>query len=146
MDATLMTVVVAVTGLVLIGLLGAMQLAAVLRPRAAWTVKTVYGGDPDATDPTAYFAFNQGLAWADVLLWVPFQIAGSIGMLLGHEWGFLLALAASVPYIYTAVPIFIWDRDLGFRGTGFTYWVVIWAMWPAFGIVQGAYVLFRLLG
>ena len=101
---------------------------------------------PDGTDPTAYFAFNQGLAWADVLLWVPLQVAGAVGMLLGQEWGFLLALAASVPYVYTAIPIFIWDRDLGFRGKGFTYWVVIWAMWPAFGALQGVYVLVRLLG
>jgi len=146
MDATLVTAIVAVTGLVLIGLLGAMQLAAVLRPRAAWTVKNVYGGDPDATDPTAYFAFNQGLAWADVLLWVPLQVAGSIGMLLGQEWGFLLALAASVPYVYAAVPMFVWDRDLGFRGSGFSYWFVIWGMWPLFGLVQGAYALAWLLG
>jgi hypothetical protein len=146
MDVTIATWAVAITGLVLIGLLGALQLAAVVRPRAAWTVRTVYGGDPDATDPTAYFAFNQGLAWADVLLWVPLQVAGSIGMLLGQEWGFLLALAASAPYVYTAIPIFVWDRDLGFRGSGFSYWVVIWGMWPAFGIVQGVYLFARLLG
>ena len=146
MEVTLATWVVAITGLVLIGLLGALQLAAVLRPRADWTVRTVYGGDPDSTDRTAYFAFNQGFAWADVLVWAPLQIAGSIGMLLGREWGFLLALAASLPYVYTAIPMFVWDRDLGFRGTGFSYWVVIWGMWPAFGALQGVYVLVRLLG
>ena len=146
MDVTPMTWLVAVAGLVLIGMLGALQSAAVLRPRAEWTVRTVYGGDPDSTDPTAYFAFNQGLAWADALFWVPLQVVGSIGMLLGQEWGFLLALAASVPYVYTAIPIFIWDRDLGFRGKGFTYWVVIWAMWPAFGALQGIYALVRLMG
>lgn len=146
MEVTIVTVGIAIAGLVLIGLLGLLQLAAVVRPRAAWTVKTVYGGDPAATDATAYFAFNQGFAWADVLVWVPLQIAGSVGMLLGQEWGFLLALAASVPYIYSAAPMFIWDRDLGFRGQGFTYWVVVWGMWPAFGLVQGVYVLGRLLG
>ena len=146
MEVTVATRVIAVAGLVLIGLLGALQLVAVVRPRASWTIENVYGGSPEATDPKAYFAFSQGLAWADVVYWVPLQIIGSIGMLLGQEWGFLLALAASVPYIYTAIPIFIWDRDLGFRGKGFTYWVVIWAMWPAFGALQGVYVLVRLLG
>ena len=67
-------------------------------------------------------------------------------MLLGHEWGFLLALAASIPYIYTAITVFIWDRDLGFRKPTVMYWVVIWAMWPAFGLVQGVYTFLRLLG
>ena len=143
MDVTAATWVVALTGLALIGLLGAVQLAAILRPRDEWTVRTVYGGTPDSTDPKAYFAFNQGLAWADVVLWVPLQIAGGIGMLLGQEWGFLLALAASVPWVYSAFPLFIWDRDLGFRKG---YWIVTWGMWPAFGILQGAYVLVRLLG
>lgn len=145
MDVTVLTWVVAIAGLVLIGLLASLELVAILRPRAPWTVETVYGGDPDSTDPKAYFAFNQGFAWADVLLWAPLQIIGSIGMLLGQEWGFVLALAASVPYIYSAIPIFVWDRDMGFRKDGFTYWVVIWGMWPAFGVIQGIYAFVRLV-
>ena len=142
MDVTLATWVVAVGGLVLIGLLGAVQLAAIVRPRAQWTVETVYGGSPDTTDPKAYFAFNQGLAWADAAFWLPFQVVGSIGMLLGQQWGFLLALAASVPYVYSAFPLFIWDRDMGFRGR---FWFVAWVIWPAFGVLQGVYVFARLV-
>ncbi len=94
-----MTWVVALAGLALIGLLAALQLVAVVRPRSDWTIENVYGGSPDRTDPKAYFAFNQGSAWADPFFWAPLQIAGSIGMLLGHRWGFLLALAASVPFL-----------------------------------------------
>lgn len=145
MDVTLATWVVAVAGLLLMALLGGLQLIAVVKPRSEWTIENVYGGDPTGTDPRAFFAFNQGYAWADALFWAPLQIAGSIGMLLGHRWGFLLALMASVPFWYTAVPIFIWDRDMGFRRNTFGYWVVIWGMWPAYGIVAGAYCLVRLL-
>jgi hypothetical protein len=145
MDVTLATWIVAVAGLLLMALLGGLQLIAVVNPRSEWTIENVYGGDPTGTDPRAYFAFNQGYAWADALFWAPLQIAGSIGMLLGHRWGFLLALMASVPFWYTAVPIFIWDRDMGFRRNTIGYWVVIWGMWPAYGIVAGAYCLVRLL-
>ena len=143
MDVTVLTWIVALAGLVLIGLLSALQLVAVVRPRGAWTIENVYGGDPNATDPKAYFAFNQGFAWADPFFWAPLQVVGSIGMLLGERWGFLLALAASVPFVYTAITIFIWDRDLGFRQPTFTYWVIIWAMWPAFGVLEGVYCFFR---
>ncbi len=145
MDVTLATWVVAVGGLLLMALLGGLQLIAVVKPRSEWTIENVYGGDPTGTDPRAYFAFNQGYAWADALFWAPLQIAGSIGMLLGQRWGFLLALMASVPFWYTAIPIFIWDRDMSFRRSTFGYWVVIWGMWPAYGIVAGAYCLVRLL-
>jgi len=130
----------------LIGLLGAAQLIAVLRPRDGWTIRNVYGGDPSTTDPTAYFAFNQGYAWADAVFWAPIQIAGSIGMLLGQRWGFLLALIASVPFWYTAIPIFIWDRDMGFRENTLTYWVFVWGMFPAYGVLEMVYCLVRLLG
>ena len=145
MEVTAATWVVAIAGLALIILLGGLQLVAVLRPRSAWTIENVYGGSPGTTDPKAYFAFNQGYAWADAIFWAPLQIAGSIGMILGYRWGFLVALVASVPFWYTAIPIFIWDRDLGFRKNTFIYWVVIWGMFPVFGIVEGVYCFVRLL-
>ncbi len=145
MEVTLLTWVVAVAGLLIIGLLGGLQLVATMRPRSEWTIENVYGGTPDATDPAAYFAFNQGYAWADSVFWAPLQVAGSIGMMLGHRWGFLLGLAASVPFWYTAIPIFIWDRDLGFRENTFSYWVIVWGMFPAYGILEGAYTFVRLL-
>ena len=146
MEVTYATWAVALTGLALIGLLSALQAVAVVRPRGRWTMENVYGGDPAETDAKAYFAFNQGFAWADVFLWLPLQVAACVGMLLGHEWGFALALAASVPYLYTAIQFFIWDRDLGFREHTLYYWVVVWGMWPCFGLVQGAYAAWRLLG
>jgi hypothetical protein len=145
MDVTPVTWVVAIAGLALILLLGSFQTVALLRPRAQWTIDNVYGGSPEMTDPKAYFAFNQGHAWADPIFWAPLQIAGSIGMVLGHRWGFLLALMASVPYWYTAILFFIWDRDLGVRKNTVNYWVVIWGMWPVFGVVSGIYCFVRLV-
>ena len=108
-------------------------------------MQNIYGGDPSATDPKAYFAFNQGPAWADLLLWAPLQVAGSVGMLLGEQWGFLLALVASVPFWYSAVPLFIWDRDMGFRKKTVAYWVVTWGMFPAYGVVETGYCMVRFL-
>lgn len=131
MEVTTATLILAIAGLVLILLLGGLQLVAVLRPRATWTITNVYGGTPESTDPIAYFAFNQGYAWADAVFWAPLQIAGSIGMMLGERWGFVVALVASVPFWYTAIPIFIWDRDLGFRKNTLSYWLIVWGVWPA---------------
>jgi hypothetical protein len=146
MEVTAWTWVVAVAGLLITGVLGGLRLVAVLRPRSTWVVENVYGGSPEATDPKAYFAFNQGFAWADAFFWAPLQFAGSVGMLLGQRWGFLLALIASVPFWYSAIPIFHWDRDLGFRRNTFFYWVVVWGLFPAFGVLEGVYCFIRLLG
>ena len=145
MEVTVATWVIALIGFALISLLGALQIVALLRPRARWTIDNVYGGSPDNTDPKAYFAFNRASAWADPFLLAPLQIAGSIGMLAGDRWGFLLALMASVPFWYTAVYFYLWDRDLGYREPTFTYWVIMWGMWPVFGIVEGVYCFIRLI-
>lgn len=145
MEVTFWTWAVALTGLVITGFLGVAQLIAVLSPRSEWTIKHVYGGSPDATDPVAYFAFNQGFARADVFFWLPLQLGGSVGMLLGERWGFLLAMLASVPFWYSAIPFFIWNRELGISRNTFFYWVVIWGMFPAYGLVAGVYCFLRLL-
>lgn len=145
MDVTAATWTIAILGILLMTLLGSMQTVAVLKPRGRWTIDNVYGGNPEATDEVAYFAFNQGYARADVFLWAPLQFLGSIGMLFGQRWGFLLALVASVPYVYTAITIFHWDRDLGFQQRTLMYWLVIWGMWPAFGVLQGIYCFARLV-
>jgi len=145
MEVTALTWIVAIAGLAIISILGALQFVAALRPRDTWVIENIYGGHPEATDPTAYFAFNQGFAWADPFFWAPLQIAGSIGMLLGYHWGFLLALMASVPFWYSAILIFVWDRDLGFRQNTVFYWAIVWGMFPAFGVLEGVYCFVRLL-
>lgn len=145
MEVTAATWIVALAGLVLIALLGSLQTVALLRPRAQWTIDNVYGGSPEDTDPTAYFAFNRATAWADPFLLVPLQVGASVGMLLGERWGFLLGLSASVPFWYTAVFFYFWDRDLGIRRNDVGYWVITWGMWPVFGIVEGIYCFIRLL-
>jgi hypothetical protein len=67
-------------------------------------------------------------------------------MVLGQQWGFLLALAASVPFWYSAILIFVWDRDMGLRRNTFSYWVVVWGVWPIFGALEGLYCFVRLMG
>jgi len=145
MVVTPVTWIVGVAGIILMGLLLILEFIAVIRPRAQWTVVNVYGGSPDATDPRAYFAFNQGFAWADVVFWGPLQIVGSVGMLMGHRWGFLLALIGSVPFWYSAILFFIWDRDMGFRQNTFYYWGFIWGLWPVFGVIEMIYCFTRLI-
>jgi hypothetical protein len=145
MEVTVLTWIVAILGLLIMGILASLQFVAVLRPRTDWTIRNVYGSTPEGTDPKAYFAYNQGQAWADPFFWAPLQVVGSIGMLLGERWGFLLALAASVPYVYTAIPIFIWDRDMGFRENTLFYWLIVWGMFPAYGVLEGVYTFVRLL-
>jgi hypothetical protein len=144
MQVTIATRTVAIVGLLISLLLWSLQFVAVIYPRDQWTIENVYGGTP-GENPEAYFAWNQGAAWADTFFWLPLQIVGSAGMLLGQKWGFLLSLMASVPFCYSAIWVYIWDQSMGFAENTLTYWVVVFSMWPLFGIVEGVYVFVRLL-
>ena len=144
MTVTFWTVLIAAAGALIMTVLATLQTIAVLRPKSKWVVRRVYGGHPNATDPVAYFAYNLGLARADVFLWAPLQFAGSAGMLLGERWGFLLALMASVPYWYSAIPILTWDRRLGYADANLWYWLK-WAVFPVYGLAASAYCFARLI-
>jgi hypothetical protein len=50
-----------------------------------------------------------------------------------------------VPFWYTAITFFIWDRDMGFRKNTFVYWVFVWGMFPAFGVFEMIYCFARLM-
>lgn len=145
MEVTAWTWVVATSGLLIIGLLAGLQLLALIRPRSRWVIENVYGGNPEVTDPAAFFAFYRGFAKADLILWAPLQFSGSIGMLLGQRWGFLLALMASVPFWYSAIPMLSWDRSLGFQRNTVRYWALVWGIFPAYGIFESVYCFMRLL-
>ena len=145
MEATQSTYLVAIAGLLIIGLLMIFQLIALLKPDSEWVKKSVYGGSFENSDPKACFAFYRGFALADVFTWGPLQVIGSIGMLMGEHWGFLIALVGSVPFWYSSIPFFIWDREMGFRKKGFNYWFFTWGMFPLFGVVETLYCLVRLL-
>jgi hypothetical protein len=148
MDVTPLTWTIAITGFVLMALLMALQLIAVVRSRNALTIQNAHGGDTEATDPKACFAFNQGHAYADVFFWGPIQLVGCIGMVLGARWGFLLALLGSVPFWCSAMNLHTYRRQVGFTELepALLSWVVIWGIWPAFGIAQMVYCFGRLLG
>ena len=62
-----------------------------------------------------------------------------------HGVGLSARPRCAVPFWYSAILIFIWDRDMGFRQNTLGYWVVVWGMWPAFGVFEGVYCFVRLL-
>ncbi|MDC1142132.1 hypothetical protein OAU50_03500 [Planctomycetota bacterium] len=144
MELTTNAMVLAIVGTALMTLLFALQLIAVVRPESPWTIKNVFKGDPDTTDRKAYFAFNKGLAWADVIFWGPLQFASCIGILACERWGYVFAMGSAVPFIYTGITLFVWDREMGIRESTTSYWA-LWAVFPVFGAIQFLYCSWRLL-
>ena len=52
MEVTLLNRIVAIAGLALIGVLGSLQMVALLRPHSDWTIDNVHGGQTPTTVET----------------------------------------------------------------------------------------------
>jgi len=124
------TRVIAVFGLLMVAIIFPIQLIVVLKPNSYWISDNLYKGPSNLED--------SGPAWADILLYTPLQIAASIGMLLGHEWGFLLGIACGAVMIYLYIIIFVVKSTLYF-------WVIDWGIWPVFASIESLYAFYRLL-
>ena len=65
------------------------QLLMALRPHSQKTKDLLIGKGEDWRDNT-HLRMSLGTAWADLIVWLPLLVAGSIGVLLGQVWGYAL--------------------------------------------------------
>ena len=90
LQPTLITWILVIFGLVLIFLpMLYAQILMALRPHSQKTKDNIIGKGKDWRDKT-HFRMSYGAAWADVLIWLPLLAAWSIGVVLGHTWGYVL--------------------------------------------------------
>ena len=94
LQPTLITWILVIFGLVLIFLpMLYAQLLMALRPTSRKAKDIIIGKSEDWRD-TTHLHMSYGTAWADVIIWLPLLVTGSIGVLLGHSWGYVLWAAA----------------------------------------------------
>ena len=86
------------------------QVLMVTRPDSQATKDLLIGKGDDWRDKT-HFRSALGYAWADFLVWFPTLLAGSVGILLGHHWGYVLWGASGVISVYINVVFWFSERE-----------------------------------
>ena len=106
---TLTTWVLVIFGLVFVfAILLYGQILMVLRPHSQKTKDLLIGKGEDWRDKT-HFRFSVGGAWADLLFWLPMLLTGSIGVLFGYRWGYVLWAVSGGISAY--ISIILWFTD-----------------------------------
>ena len=109
LQPTPFTWILVVFGLVFIFLLLlSAQLLMVLRPRSQAAKDILIGKGDDWRNET-HFRMSHGAAWADLIIWFPLLVAGSVGVLLGQAWGYALWAASGAISVY--VNIILWFSE-----------------------------------
>ena len=146
MQPTLVTWVLVVFGvLTLVPLIWA-QLSMLIRPDSQETRRLIIGEGEDWRDKT-HIRLALGSAWADWLFLVPLFAAGSIGVLLGQAWGYVLFAAAGACSLYINIILWFTEKEYVYPARGpFRYFTYYWGFFVYWGALALAYSVLRISG
>jgi len=94
-----------------------------------------------------HFRFSLGAAIADWMVLVPLLIAGSIGVMLGTTWGYLLWACAGICSLYINVILYVMEKAYVYPSRGpFAYYTYYWGFFVIWGTLAVVYSALRLSG
>ncbi len=146
MHPTLSTWAIIVFGIVTLTPLVLAQLSILIWPDSERTKELLIGKEEDWRDET-HFKMAVGAAWADWLFFVPLFASGTIGMILGQSWGYVLFGAAGACSLYINVILWFTEKDYVYPSRGpFKYFTYYWGFFVYWGILALTYSVIRIAG
>ncbi len=122
------------------------QISMLIRPDSRGTRNLLIGKGEDWRDRTHY-RFSRGAAWTDWLFFVPLFVAGSIGVLQGESWGFVLFGAAGACSLYINIILWFTEKEYVYPSRGpFRYFTYYWGFFVVWGALALAYSVVRIAG
>ena len=146
MQPTLVTWALIVFGVITLMPLIWAQLSMLVRPDSQETRDLIIGKGGDWRDKT-HFKLALGAAWADWLFFVPLFVAGSIGVLLGQPWGYVLFGAAGSCSLYINIILWFTEKEYVYPSLGpLKYFTYFWGFFVYWGVLALAYSVVRISG
>jgi hypothetical protein len=121
--------------------LAAVYLFFMRSPHSPKSKEGMIGKGEDWRDKT-HFRFALGGAWADWLLHFPLFVSGSVGVLLGEAWGYMLFGAAGAISLYINIILWFVEKEYVYPSRGplkyFTYYWGFFVYWGALALAYSA--------
>ena len=146
MQATLVTWILVILGVITLMPLFWAQVAMLLRPDSQETRNLIIAKGEQWRDKT-HFKVALGGAWADWLFFVPLFVVGSIGMLLSQPWGYVLFGAAGACSLYVNIILWFTEKEYVYPTRGpLKYFTYYWGFFVYWGALALAYSVVRISG
>ena len=121
-----------------------VQALMVSQPQSQRTKDILIGQGEEWRNET-HFRTAYGYAWADIVVWFPLLIAGSIGVLKGKRWGYALWLAGGSISLYINIVLWFSEREYVLPSQGpLVYYTYYWGFFVYWGIAVILYSVYRL--
>ena len=115
----------------------------VRRPQDQKTKDLLIGKGEDWHD-RSHLRVSYGMGWADLVVWLPILLVGSIGVLLGHHWGYILWGASGVVSVYINMVLWFSEREYVYPSAGaLSYYTYVWGFFVYWGIAVVIYSVWR---
>jgi len=146
LEPTIVTWILVIFGIVIYLPLKYCQILVIIRPHGQKTKDIAIGKGEDWRDKT-HFRFSYGAAWADWIIQLPLFIAGSIGVLLGQSWGYMIWIAVGAICLYINFILWFSEREYVYPKWGpLVYYTWYWGFYVYWGLAVIAYGLLRING
>ena len=146
MQPTFVTWALVIFGVVTLLPLFLAQSSMLIRPDSQQTRDLLIGKGEEWRDKT-HFRLSLGAAVADWLFFVPLFAAGSIGVLLGQSWGYVLFAAAGACSLYINIILWFTEKEYVYPTRGpLRYFTYYWGFFVYWGVLTLAYSIARIAG
>lgn len=141
-----MTWILVIFGAVTLVPLVLAQLLMLINPESQLARNILIGKDEQWRDRT-HFRLAYGCAWADWLITVPLSVVGSIAVVQGQLWGYVLWAAAGTLSLYVNVVLWFVEREFVLPAFGpLAYYTYYWGFFVVWGGAALGYAVLRLAG
>jgi len=121
-----------------------IQALAVFRPHDRKTKDMLVGKGGDYHDKT-YFTFCRGTGWADLFIQLPLVVVGSITVLFGQPWAYMIWFAgASITIYIHLVLVFVEGKHIYTNWGPLAFFTYGWGLWVYWAIIVFIYSLVRM--
>ena len=145
-EPTATTWILVIFGAIMLVPLALAQLVILLKPRSRLASDLLVGKNQAWRDDT-HFRLACGCAWGDWLILLPLAVVGSVAVIDGYAWGYLLwAAAAAITFYINAV---LWHVERQYVMPAFgplAYYTYYWGFFMVWGAAAFCYTLLRLNG
>lgn len=145
-EPTAVTWILVIFGAVTLVPLFLVQLVILLKPRSRLASDLLVGKNRTWRDNT-HFRLAYGCAWGDWLILLPLATVGSVAVINGYAWGYLLWAAAAVITLYINTVLWFVERQYVLPAFGaLAYYTCYWGFFMVWGAAAFCYALLRLNG
>ena len=123
-----------------------VQILVVKDPKSQKVKDIIIAKGEDYRDRT-HSKMSLGMGWADLIIWLPTLLLGSIGVILGETWGYALWMTSGAISVYINIILWFSEKEYVYPVVGpLRYYTYIWGYFVIWGLLVTGYSIIRLIG